>query len=109
MLRMNLAWLVWLVALYVSLDVSNPLMPGALMFGMGVGESVQVRQADRLRVDDDAGPLPLWPAPKRIEPVEQDAVLARMPAPNVPRTRQSHVEHPRRAVSTSPTVSPEDH
>ena len=44
---MTLSRLALLVALYLSLDVSNPMFPGALTFGLE--DSVEVRQADRLR------------------------------------------------------------
>ena len=32
---MRSVWLVLVVVVYVSLDVANPLMPGAVTFGMG--------------------------------------------------------------------------
>ena len=56
MADMRLARVALVVALCLALDVANPLMPGAL--GFGVQNSVDSRQADRPRVDDVAGPLP---------------------------------------------------
>lgn len=50
-----------LLLLYVSLDVANPLMPGAVQF---VDGSVEVVQADRARAESIAAP----------------ALLARLPA-----------------------------
>jgi hypothetical protein len=44
---MTLARLALLVGVYVTLDVANPMMPGALTFG--VEESVEVRPSERLR------------------------------------------------------------
>ncbi|MBI2217333.1 MAG: hypothetical protein HYU51_08555 [Candidatus Rokubacteria bacterium] len=102
---MSISWVVWLVAVYMSLDVSNPMMPGALTFG--IDESVEVRQADRFRAHDAAARLPLAPAPKRLEPVERPVIVTRASAPDVPRIRRSRLEYPRPAVST-PTASPED-
>jgi hypothetical protein len=48
---MQRCWLVLAFALYLSLDVANPLMPGALTFG--VDRSVELRQAERFRGHHD--------------------------------------------------------
>ncbi|MGH7277878.1 MAG: hypothetical protein ACREJG_04245 [Candidatus Rokuibacteriota bacterium] len=67
-----------LLAVYVALDFSNPLMPGAVSFG--AEESVEARQADRLRGADALGPLPLAPAGDRVVAIEPAVTLTRMPA-----------------------------
>jgi hypothetical protein len=50
-----------LLALYLSVDVASPQMPGALMFGV---DAVDIRQVDRSRVRDDV-PLEAHEAPDR--------------------------------------------
>ena len=106
--RMPLVRLALIVALYLALDVANPLMPGAL--GLGVQNSVDSRQADRLRVDDVTGPLPPAPARERVE-ILDTATAGLRAAPGAPRVRASHA--PRRAPAplsahASPTPS-DDH
>jgi hypothetical protein len=44
---MRKCWLVLAVTLYLSLDVADPLMPGALTFGSET--SLELRQAERFR------------------------------------------------------------
>jgi hypothetical protein len=44
--------LIFLVALYLTFDVADPMMPGALTFS--VEDSVEARTAPRLRADDVA-------------------------------------------------------
>jgi hypothetical protein len=65
-----------LFAIYLSLDFSNPLMPGAVSFGVGES-SVEARHGERPRVCDIApAPLPnpvasrRPPAP-RFTPIHQ--------------------------------------
>lgn len=71
------SWLVLLVAVYLSLDVANPLMPGALT--LGADESVEVRQAERLRVRDQIATLrTATPPPHRLEPVDDGVAVGRM-------------------------------
>jgi hypothetical protein len=91
MADMRLARVALVVALCLALDVANPLMPGAL--GFGVQNSVDSRQADRPRVDDVAGPLP--PANTReqvdvLDPGLPGLCVVKSP----PRLRTGHV--PRR-------------
>lgn len=102
-----LARLALLVAAYLSLDVSNPMMPGALTFG--VEESVEVRPSDRFRGQDDhAGPMPRAPEFERLAPSDQSLTVRRLPEPVAPGSRSAHVtrSHP----SLPGTVAPaEDH
>jgi hypothetical protein len=44
--------LIFLLALYLTLDVANPMMPGALV--LSVEDSVEVRMVQRLSGDDVA-------------------------------------------------------
>jgi len=44
--------LIFFLALYLTLDVANPMMPGALV--LSVEDSVEVRMAQRLSGDDIA-------------------------------------------------------
>lgn len=99
-------WLVLVVAVYVSLDVANPMMPGALTFG--VEDSVEVRQADRFRGHDDAAPPPQAKAPALLAPVERSVMLSRAPAPEPSGFRPPHTRrsYPSRLA---PSASPEDH
>jgi hypothetical protein len=98
-------WLALIVVVYVSLDVSNPLMPGALTFGV---DSVEARQADRFRGHDDGTPLPLAPGAERLAPVERSVTLSRTPAPAMPCCRQAHVTRSHPSLR-APAPSPEDH
>jgi hypothetical protein len=56
---MRPVWLVFVVVVYVSLDVANPLMPGAVTFG--TENSLDMRQADRLRAHDSTALSPALP------------------------------------------------
>lgn len=103
---MKVSWLVLLVAVYVLLDVANPLMPGALMFG--IEDSVEARQADRLRGHDDAALLLRSSAPLQLVGAERAVILGRAPAP-VP-SRVLQVRAPRSSPARpAPSASPEDH
>jgi hypothetical protein len=101
---MTRCWVVWLVAIYVSLDVANPMMPGALTFG--IDESVEVRQADRFRAHDGAAAPQPSPTAKHLEPL-MPAVVARIRALDVPRVRQHRLQDLRPAVA-APTPSLDD-
>lgn len=103
---MTLARLALLVAVYVSLDVSNPMMPGALTFG---AQSVEARQSDRFRGQDDAALIPLAPLPDSLDPPERPVMLRRPPAPVMtPRSRQAHVTRSDSSLPPPPSPS-EDH
>jgi hypothetical protein len=102
---MTLARLALLVAAYVLLDLSNPMMPGALAFG--VEDSVEVRQSDRFRCHDSAEPMPLAPALKGIDRPRRSVALRRPPAPGTPRFRHAPVtRHPSLLAPSAPS---EDH
>jgi hypothetical protein len=104
MAAVTLARLALLVALYVSLDVSNPMMPGAL--GFGIEESVDVVQSDRFRGQDHAALVPPAPEPRRLDPPDRSATALRPAAPGTPRVRQAHVT---RSQPSSPApASPSD-
>jgi hypothetical protein len=94
-----------LVAAYLSLDVSNPMMPGALTFG--VEESVEVRPSDRFRgPDPDVALVPRVPDPERVAPSD-DALALRRVSP-APRSRPAAVTRSRLALP-APTPPAEDH
>ena len=102
-----LARLALLVATYLSLDVSNPMMPGALTFG--VEESVEVRPSDRFRGQDrHVAPIPRVPEPERLDPSDRSLIGRRLPAPVSPRSRSAHVTRSRLSVA-APASPAEDH
>jgi hypothetical protein len=103
---MRLSTLAMLIAVYVSLDVSNPMMPGALMFG--VESSVEVRQPDRSRGQDDAGVIPPAPRPARLDGVARPVTPRRGPAPALRRPRPPQVSHSHPPLRSSASLS-EDH
>lgn len=82
---MRQCWLVLAVALYLSLDVANPLMPGAVTFG--IESSVDLRQAERFRGHFDV-----------IAPIESFDHIGHIDADVVLR--------PLRPIEPAPTVSP---
>lgn len=98
-------WLVLALTIYLSLDVSNPMMPGALTFG--VQESVEVRQSDRVRGEDDAALTPLRGA-ERLDPPERSVTPLRAPAPVTAGSRRAHVTRSHPSLPTAPSPS-EDH
>src|ERR671919_827231 len=83
------SWLILAVTLYVSIDVANPLMPGALTFG--IEDSVEVRQAERFRSHHDVTLLPAAPPCERVGGVDHQTVLGRVPAADIPLTFPSRV------------------
>jgi hypothetical protein len=105
MKAMTLARLALLFAIYVSLDVSNPQMPGALTFS--IQESVEVRQPDRVRGEDDAALTPL-PGAERLAPPERSDVLVRPAAPVTVRSRRAHITRSRPSLP-KPASPSEDH
>ncbi len=102
---MTLAGLALLVAVYIALGVSNPMMPGALTFG--VEQSVEARQADRFRGQaHEAAPIPRAPEPERLDPAARSVPPRRLLPPETPRSRQvarSQLSLP------APVASSEDH
>lgn len=95
-----------LLSLYVSLDVANPLMPGAVQF---VDGSVEVVQAERARSESLSAPAPLV----RLPTLERPQVAVQAPPRSHPITvdrRQAlrPVRRPSDASSAPPSPS-EDH
>lgn len=70
-----------LFALYLSLDFSNPMMPGAV--GFGPGESVEARQGDRLRGAEVTEAPSMVPTIGRVPPFAPPPTVSRRPAPAV--------------------------
>ena len=98
------SWLVLMVAVYVSLDLANPLMPGALSFG--IEDSVELRQAERFRAHEDATVAPAVSFFERVERTEHDT-LSGIPAADLPRRRSLQLPRTRSALSTRPAPAPD--
>ena len=102
-----LSRLALLVAAYLSFDVSTPMMPGALTFG--VEESVEVRPSDRFRGQDrHVAPIPRVPEPERLNPSDRSLIVRRLPVPVAPRSRPAHVTRSRLSLAL-PASPAEDH
>jgi hypothetical protein len=94
--------LIFLVALYLTLDVANPMMPGALAFS--VEDSVEARMAHRLRAADVATASaraaeclkPVVELPVRSQVVVRAVGFCRTHAPRL------------RLPAAAPAPSPED-
>jgi hypothetical protein len=105
MAGMTLARLALCVAVYVALDVSNPMMPGVLTFG--AEPSIELRQPDRFRGQlHEAAPMARAPEP--LDPVDRTLPLRRLLAPETLRLRQTHVARSRLSGPV-PASSSEDH
>jgi hypothetical protein len=102
---MRASWLVLVVALYVSLDVANPLMPGAVTFGLE--DPLDMRQAERLRGHDVAvqsRALPVSAVQAEPRPTQVIGLSAADTAPTVPpRGRRA------RSSLVAPAAPCEDH
>jgi hypothetical protein len=108
MRAMSLLKLALLLAVYVSLDFSNPMMPGAVSFD--ADDSVEGRRADRGReADADASAARLPAAAPLRSAAAAPAVMGRArPAPRGTPVWQPHV--PRSYPSASSSTAPsEDH
>jgi len=104
---MMLARLALLVAAYLSLDVANPMMPGALTFG--VEESVEARSSDRFRDQDPhAALIGRAPEPERSDPSDPALTLRRLPGPAPMRSRAAVVTRSRLSLP-APASPAEDH
>jgi hypothetical protein len=77
-----------LLAVYVTLDVSSPLMPGALCFS--VEDSVEARRTAPVRIHAGASALPLAPS-KPLTPVEPGIARSRLISAVNPHFRRAHV------------------
>jgi hypothetical protein len=100
------SWLVLVVTVYVSLDVANPLMPGALTFG--IEDSVEVRQAERFRGHDEVALASAFLLSAVTEETERRVMVSRGPVADVPRIWSPHVQRAHSSLSTPPSSS-EDH
>jgi hypothetical protein len=103
---MRAPWLILAVALYVALDVANPLMPGALTFG--IEESVEVRQAERFRPHHHVVLPAAARASEWIRQIDDQPAVIRIAVPDVAWTPPARVQLARSSLS-SPLPSPEDH
>jgi hypothetical protein len=95
--------LIFLLALYLALDVANPMMPGALM--LSVEDSVEVRIAHRLSVDDVAeacAGITACLEPVRTFPAVRTRVVVRAVS-----SSRTHAPRLRLPVS-APAPSPEE-
>lgn len=104
MAGMKLSPLTLLLAIYVSFDVSSPLMPGALCFS--VEDSVEARRTDPVRIYAGTSALPLVPA-KPLSPVEPGVERSRQVAAVNPHSPRSHVTRSDPSPPAS-APSPED-
>lgn len=105
MAAMKLARLALLVAVYVSLDLSNPMMPGALSFG--VEQSVELRQAERYRGRAHlAAPVARPPEPEGLDRADESLAPRRPAAPAPSRLRPARVM--RSHLSSPLAASPSD-
>jgi len=98
-------WLVLVVVVYVSLDVANPLMPGAVTFGLE--NFLDMRHADRLRAHDATVLSPALPVSELQAEVRPTPVIG----PWSPHTAVTAPPPARRARSSllAPAASSEDH
>jgi hypothetical protein len=100
---MQQCWLVLAFALYLSLDVANPLMPGAVTFGDD--SSVELRQAERFRGHHEVVvPVESF---DRVGHIEAD-VLSRTVRPTDPAPTASPVVGRARSALFVASASPED-
>jgi len=89
-------WLVVLLTLYVSADLANPLMPGAVVFDAGA--SVDLRGRSRVAGEDDVTPPASTPlivvhAIENSAPPASVPRIVHRPSPAVPHIRPS-LHHP---------------
>ena len=100
--RMSCLRFTLLLAVYVSLDVANPMMPGALNFI--AEDSVEARQGARLRAADVAVSPPAATSPRLVR-IEPPPVPSRPLAPDRPPLWQAHVKrsHPSPSRSAVPS------
>lgn len=94
--------LILLVALYLTFDVADPMMPGVLAFS--VDESVEARTAPRLPADDVA--TVAAPAPEWLQPIVERPVRSPVVA-RTPRLSRAHAPRPR-PPAAAPAPSSED-
>lgn len=88
-----------LFAVYLSLDLSNPMMPGALCFG--AHDSVEARQAERVRAGHVGEALAVAGRQDRIAPVERLVMSTRPLVSNVRPIWQSYLTRSYPSCSSS--------
>jgi hypothetical protein len=98
----TLSRLTFLLALYISLDVANPMMPGALVFSPE--DSLEAHLARGLRAHDVATASARAPEP--FKPIVQTLVTS-FPAVSAPRSCCTRVTRSR-LPSPAPAASTED-
>jgi hypothetical protein len=101
---MKLPRLTLLLAIYVSFDLSSPLMPGALRFS--VQDSVEARRTDTFRISTATSALPLAPVPKPLALVEPGTERNRPVVTVNPCFPRAHVTRSDPSLPSAP--SPED-
>lgn len=106
MALVHMPWLVLLITVYVTLDVANPLMPGALTFG--IEESVEVRTAERFRGHDDPVLARAMLPSELMAPTTRQTTMSRAPAADVVRIWPPHPQRARSSLAT-PASPSEDH
>jgi hypothetical protein len=95
--------LIFFLGLYLTLDVANPMMPGALV--LSAEDSVEVRMAQRLS-GDEVVPVRAG-ATDCVEPVSTSRLVRK---PVVVRRAHRSATHapPRRLPASAPVPSPEE-
>ncbi|MGH7341682.1 MAG: hypothetical protein ACREKH_14415 [Candidatus Rokuibacteriota bacterium] len=106
MQNMRFGWLTLAVAVYISLDVANPLMPGALTFG--IEDSVEIRLAERFRSHHNVVSIPATPPSERAGQIDRQTFVSLVRAADIPRTSPSHIRRARSSLS-APASSLQDH
>jgi hypothetical protein len=102
---MPLARLALLVVVYLSLDVANPMMPGALVFGLE--DSVEVRAA-RVQDHDATARLAVAPVPPRVPPIEPVVTRRQAGGSTGPQVRPAPVKRAQPSRTASSPTSPDD-
>jgi hypothetical protein len=100
---MALLRLTFLFALYLALDVSNPMMPGALVFS--AEDSIEAYSARRLAAEDVTTASAR--VSERLKPIPR-SLVASLSAVSVRRTHRTRTTRPRLLSDNSPVPSEDD-
>jgi len=92
------------LALYVALDLANPLMPGA--FAFSVEDSVEAHTIRPIRADDSATTTSVL-APGRVEPIPE-VPWSSFPSARSPRLCRIHVTRSHQSASAAATSLDDD-
>ena len=106
MRTMSLLKLTLLLLVYVSLDFSNPMMPGAVSFGSDA--SVKGYQADRVREADVVAPHLPAAMPQRLTPARASVMVSPRSVREAPLVWQVLFRRAYPSLS-APVDSSEDH